>query len=1276
MNYEHPRVEPLEKRIVPATTYSTFGLAGINGLNGFTITGGGETGIDVEVSSIANAGDVNGDGLNDLLVGIEFTGRITAGPMDKGRVALIFGKAGGYPTNINLDSLGSDGVIFNGQQDFDHLGTAVSAAGDVNADGLDDFIISAQGNDAGSSGSEVGAAYVIFGRTTWPTTVALASLNGTTGFKIVGDNTRTGTDGIGEVVGGFNLVGAGKSGDFNGDGIDDVIVGSTQYKLFGGLEGGAAFVIFGKNTATSGAFTTPFAVSALDGTNGLAIGSSTQNDHMAVRTGFVGDVNQDGLTDISISNSVETQANRRTFVIFGKGTGNPATIDVNSLTTAQGFELPEFTNESFIGPLEYGSEVTMRDIDDDGDLDLGVSITTFDFATLDTYQGYTFVKNKGTGYTTNPFGLAKNEVRQVLFGLGNVGVDAERVDIGDFNGDGRYDLIAYQTNISDDVAPAVYYGTTPTGRYQIDNTKNSSGVYFGGFGVVGGNGSFDPIPNFLGDINGDGIDDIALRPPPATFAGNVFIVFGSAINPSADGKTVTYRDVDGDTVTVRTTKGAFTRQMFTMTHPEGAVDRGQMLTLLDLAAGANDQDFSGANITISVKKGKTGDGYADVGAINATGIDLGNVTIRGDLGSIDAGDGDFVKPGLNKLDVYRFGRAAGGPAVPSSDIVGRIGSLVVRDEFDNATINVNGAATEGIGSISVTKNFLGTLNLTGPLGSLKAVDLLTGSIIDVNGTSTAKTSITARDIGNGVSIDLATTLGKLSAKQVGTATINAARIDTISVTGDTKAGLVGSFAGTVSAAGGVGSMSVKENFSGDLTLAGPLGAFKAFDMVAGSSIDVNGTSTAKTTITVHNVVDGVTIDLATTLGKLTAAQVGNVTINALRIDSLAVNGDTKTGLVGSFAGTVTAANGVGSMSVKEDFSGDLVLAGPLGSFKAYDFVTGASIDVNGTSTSKTTIAAHSIVDGVIIDLATTLGKLTAAQIGSATLTAARIDTLSVTGDTRTSLAGSLAATIRAAGGVGTVSVKENFSGNLDLTSGPLNSFKAYDLTSSATIKALGVNTTKTGITAHVINDSATINIANTISKLTAARIGNATITADRIDSLSVNGDSRNAIPGDLTANITLDNAGVTDGKIKALGTVKIAGTFHDATISATGSVGSFSAAAMQNARLFAGYTPTMPATPLTGGTFPVADTLIGTFTITGKATLTTAVGSMDDSFVVAANLGTVSLPTVDTTTGTATWGFAYRDTIKKLTAKTPAFTYNLTTGGTQSTDDFTVVKLP
>ena len=737
-------------------------------------------------------------------------------------MALIFGQKGGYPTNIDLDTLGSAGVVIRGQQNFDLLGASVNAAGDVNGDNFDDFIISAPGNDQGSPGSEVGAAYVVFGRSSWNPTLLLGALNGTNGFKIVGDNARTGTNGIGEVVGGFNIVGASGGGDFNGDGFDDVIVASSQYKLFTNSEGGAAFIIFGKASA----FTTPIVVSALDGTNGIAIGSSTQNDHMGLHAGFVGDVNQDGLTDISISNHEETQADRRTFIIFGKATGNPAAIDVNGLTAAQGFALPEFTNKDFIGPLEYGADVTMRDIDGDGDLDLGVSVTTFNFKNLATYQGYTFAKNKGDGFSVNPFGKSKNEFRQVLFGMSNVGVDDQRVDIGDFNGDGRYDLVAYQPFL-DSPVPTVYYGEKPTGSYQIDNVKNSSGVFFTGFPAAGGDGSFDPIPRFIGDINGDGIDDILLTPPPGEVVGNAFIVFGSGVKISKDGKKATYLDADGDKVTVKTTKGKFTLDMFTMSHPDGAVDRGQRLDLLDLSLGG--QAFNRADITVSVTKANGGNGLANVLAINAAGIDLRNVKINGALGSIDAGNDDFDKGGINKLDVKRLGLFENSGAVDDSDVAGRIGTIKVKTDVDNAIVNVTGK-DQGVSFIDIDGNFSGEFTFEGPLKEFSSADVLAMAKLIVLGDqaegANITTKISTKTIADGALVQIEGVIEKLKTKDVGHATIVADRIEKLETKGFFAADVTLDNDGASGATKSLGKATISGLFfDGTILSAGSVGSF-------------------------------------------------------------------------------------------------------------------------------------------------------------------------------------------------------------------------------------------------------------------------------------------------------------------------------------------------------------------------------------------------------------------------------------------------------------------
>ena len=127
----------------------------------------------------------------------------------------------------------------------------------------------------------------------------------------------------------------------------------------------------------------------------------------------------------------------------------------------------------------------------------------------------------------------------------------------------------------------------------------------------------------------------------------------------------TYTDVDGDFVTVKISKGNAGDAIFT--HPAVAGTFGEQLQKIDLNGN---QVFKGANITITAKPQDVfgngqirGDGLATIGFIEASGgggIDLGAVTIRGDLGKIKAGDATLTTPGLATLNVSslaRFGTA-------------------------------------------------------------------------------------------------------------------------------------------------------------------------------------------------------------------------------------------------------------------------------------------------------------------------------------------------------------------------------------------------------------------------------------------------------------------------------------------------------------------------------------------------------------------------------------------------------------------------------------------
>ena len=101
-------------------------------------------------NSVSDAGDVNGDGFSDAIVGAWAT---DAGGTDAGRAYIYFG---GSSMNNIAD------IILTGAASGDNFGNSVSAAGDVNGDGYYDVIVSAWGNDLG--GSDAGAAYIYFRR--------------------------------------------------------------------------------------------------------------------------------------------------------------------------------------------------------------------------------------------------------------------------------------------------------------------------------------------------------------------------------------------------------------------------------------------------------------------------------------------------------------------------------------------------------------------------------------------------------------------------------------------------------------------------------------------------------------------------------------------------------------------------------------------------------------------------------------------------------------------------------------------------------------------------------------------------------------------------------------------------------------------------------------------------------------------------------------------------------------------------------------------------------
>ncbi|UFP95687.1 FG-GAP-like repeat-containing protein [Gloeobacter morelensis] len=183
---------------------------------GFILNGSSTN--DFSGKSVSGAGDVNGDGLDDVIVGADSAS--PDGLNIAGRSYVVFGKRNNRPVELADIESGTSprGFVINGSTANDNSGRSVSGAGDVNGDGLDDVIVGASGADPAGR-YDAGRSYVVFGkRNTQP--VELADIESGTsphGFVI---NGSTANDNSGESVSG--------AGDVNGDGLDDVIVGAVN----------------------------------------------------------------------------------------------------------------------------------------------------------------------------------------------------------------------------------------------------------------------------------------------------------------------------------------------------------------------------------------------------------------------------------------------------------------------------------------------------------------------------------------------------------------------------------------------------------------------------------------------------------------------------------------------------------------------------------------------------------------------------------------------------------------------------------------------------------------------------------------------------------------------------------------------------------------------------------------------------------------------------------------------------------------------------------------
>jgi hypothetical protein len=225
---------------------SLYPAGGGDGSRGFVLTGipmvEGFSG-----GSVSDAGDVNGDGIGDLIIGARHV-RTPDGDIQAGEAYVLFGSAQAFPAVISLASLfdngggdGSRGFVLTGVDEGDYAGCSVSAAGDINGDGVGDLIVGANHAQTPDGSFAAGESYVVFGLTQgFPAVFELASLypdgggNGSRGFVLTGIDVLD-----------YSGSSVSAAGDVNGDGVDDVIIGAASANPNGNSYAGESYVVFG-----------------------------------------------------------------------------------------------------------------------------------------------------------------------------------------------------------------------------------------------------------------------------------------------------------------------------------------------------------------------------------------------------------------------------------------------------------------------------------------------------------------------------------------------------------------------------------------------------------------------------------------------------------------------------------------------------------------------------------------------------------------------------------------------------------------------------------------------------------------------------------------------------------------------------------------------------------------------------------------------------------------------------------------------------------------------
>ncbi len=630
-------------------------------------------------------------------------------------------------------------------------------------------------------------------------------------------------------------------------------------------------------------------------------------------------------------------------------------------------------------------------------------------------------------------------------------------------------------------------------------------------------------PARISYLGGDG-NDVTIRTAEAL-----------AADIATDGKSATFRDVDGDFVTIKTTKGTFTTASFSG-YKTGVVTGAQLQTL------KLDSTFTGASITITAQPSPFigGNGFVNIGFIDATGVDLGAITLPGDLGRINAGTvgGSAKVPALKALTVQSVGllglstQDAGGTL--ASTITGALAKLTVNGDLRGA-FRIDGTSDGILGSATIGGSIVGTdtqdagLHANAGIGTVKIAGDIRSS---ANGDATITTAgplgsvtVAGSIVGSETALVRIEGFGQLVAPTKGTDLA----IKSVSVKGSVEFGTIRAGDTGFNADASIGSITVGGDWiassviAGYYTSAGDNVLFTNDDTLAANSArNATGIAAGIASFTVKGQAFGTADNTADMFG-IVAEQIGKAKIGARSFAFKA--GATKEAFFA--APTIT---GAGAENPAFDF-----IIRELGS--TTPTITAAGANLTLSTDNKT--ATFTDVDGDIVTVKRSLGTFSPADF---TITPAGIGGLLAALDLTPETAGktfdvSITAKVGPNGGNGFVNVGEIDARQTDLGNviigGELQDLDVGD--SNATRIALGSLTVQSlGSIGGTSPSGDEINGKHGLGKITVKT----DIRATDIFSNNPTGNLASLIVGGSVTKSTIQSAA-------GIGTITIGGSFRD-----------------------------------------------------------------------------------------------------------------------------------